>query len=76
MKLTLSLAAAMLAGCNAMAAPDSPAHWKLAPTPPMGWNSYNAFGSSVTEQEFLANATPEITLNVPKHGSILLKFTK
>lgn len=28
----------------------------LAPTPPMGWNSYDAFGSSVTEDEFLANA--------------------
>jgi hypothetical protein len=34
----------------------APAYWKWAPTPPMGWNSYDAFGSSVTEQEFLANA--------------------
>lgn len=31
------------------------AHWSLAPTPPMGWNSYDAFGSSVTEDEFMAN---------------------
>lgn len=29
---------------------------KLAGTPPMGWNSYDAFGSSVTEEEFLSNA--------------------
>ncbi len=27
-----------------------------APTPPMGWNSYDAFGASVTEDEMLANA--------------------
>jgi hypothetical protein len=29
---------------------------KLAQAPPMGWNSYDAFGASVTEQEFLENA--------------------
>ena len=34
-----------------------PAHWSLAPTPPTGWNSYTAFGSSVTEEEFMTNAT-------------------
>ena len=28
----------------------------LAETPPMGWNSYDAFGDSVTEAETLANA--------------------
>ena len=28
----------------------------LAQTPPMGWNSYDAFGDSVTESETLANA--------------------
>jgi hypothetical protein len=28
----------------------------LAQTPPMGWNSYDAFGDSVTEEETLANA--------------------
>ncbi len=28
-----------------------------AATPPMGWNSYDAFGSSVTEAEFLENAS-------------------
>ena len=28
----------------------------LALTPPMGWNSYDAFGDSVTEAEMLANA--------------------
>ena len=28
----------------------------LAATPPLGWNSYDAFGDSVTEEETLANA--------------------
>jgi alpha-galactosidase len=35
--------------------PGLPFHaW--APTPPMGWNSWDAFGASVTEAEVLANA--------------------
>jgi alpha-galactosidase len=33
-----------------------PAFWKWASTPPMGWNSYDAWGTSITEQETLANA--------------------
>ena len=37
-------------------AASGPEFWKWAPTPPMGWNSYDAFGASVTEGEFLANA--------------------
>jgi hypothetical protein len=46
-----------------IAAAKLPAHFKishgrgLAGTPPMGWNSYDAFGDSVTEEETLANAT-------------------
>ena len=28
----------------------------LAPTPPLAWNSYDAYGDSVTEEEVLANA--------------------
>ena len=33
-----------------------PAFWKWAPTPPLGWNSYDTFGDSVTEAEVRANA--------------------
>ncbi|HLP77892.1 MAG TPA: glycoside hydrolase family 27 protein [Candidatus Paceibacterota bacterium] len=33
-----------------------PAYWKFAATPPMGWNSYDALGTSITEPETLANA--------------------
>lgn len=28
---------------------------QLAPTPPMGWNSYDSYGCAVTEADFLAN---------------------
>ena len=35
---------------------EPPAFYALAPTPPMGWNSYDAFGDTVTEEEVLANA--------------------
>ena len=34
----------------------TPAFWKLAPTPPMGWNSYDYYGATVTEAQYLANA--------------------
>src|ERR1700691_736531 len=39
---------------EATAAQGSFGAW--AATPPMGWNSYDAFGDSVTEAEVLANA--------------------
>jgi alpha-galactosidase len=54
--------AASWALCRATFAAESqdadraPEFWKWAPTPPMGWNSYDAFGDSVTEAEVLANA--------------------
>ena len=30
-------------------------HRNLAPTPPMGWNSYDSYGAAINEQEFRAN---------------------
>ena len=36
---------------------EAPTYWSWAPTPPMGWNSYDAFGDSVTEAEVMTNAT-------------------
>jgi len=53
--LTLSLGVAT--GSTDPLRAAEPAHWAHAQTPPMGWNSYDAYGSSVTEHEFLANAT-------------------
>ncbi len=32
------------------------AFYAFAPTPPMGWNSYDAFGDTVTEDEVMSNA--------------------
>jgi alpha-galactosidase len=52
--LTLSLLG-LLAANNGLAA-DAPEYWKWAPTPPMGWNSYDVYGDSVSEAETLANA--------------------
>ncbi len=33
-----------------------PAYWQWAPTPPLGWNSYDAWGTSINEAQTLANA--------------------
>jgi hypothetical protein len=52
----LWLAAAAPASAQANAAPAAPGFWAWAPTPPMGWNSYDAWGDSVTEDQVLANA--------------------
>jgi hypothetical protein len=48
MMLTTPLRAGSSAG--------EPSFWKWAPTPPMGWNSYDAWGTSVNEKEVMANA--------------------
>jgi alpha-galactosidase len=42
---------------SASAIAADPAYWAFALTPPMGWNSYDSFGDSVTEAEIMANAT-------------------
>ena len=39
----------------------------VALTPPMGWNSYDAFGTSITEDETLANARA-MKDNLLSHG--------
>src|ERR1019366_7863036 len=41
--------------CAALAAVAAPAE-KLAPTPPMGWNSWDAYGLTIDEEQFRANA--------------------
>jgi hypothetical protein len=45
----------LLAALGSASAAD-PAYWSWAKTPPMGWNSWDAFGSSVKEEQVLANA--------------------
>jgi hypothetical protein len=47
------LAAALLAASSIV-----PIHAQnLAPTPPMGWNSWDAYGFTIDEEQFKANAT-------------------
>ena len=41
--------------------------WQLAKTPPMGWNSWDCFGPTVTEKEVKANAD-YMSENLKKHG--------
>lgn len=52
---SLLLGAAFFA-CGGNAASASSEDSGLAPTPPMGWNSYDAYCGDVTEQEVKANA--------------------
>ncbi len=43
------------------------AFWQLAKTPPMGWNSWDCFGPTVTETEVKANAD-YMAEHLKKHG--------
>ena len=45
----------------------SPAWGQLAPTPPMGWNSWDAYGTTVREDEVRANAK-WMAQNLKQHG--------
>jgi alpha-galactosidase len=38
---------------------------ELAPTPPMGWNSYDSYGSSVTESDVMMEATAQAAVLQP-----------
>jgi alpha-galactosidase len=60
---TVARFSAVLLGLSALhamaqtpAALPSPKFHEWAPTPPMGWNSWDCFGAGVTEPEVLANA--------------------
>ncbi len=48
--------AALAAGVHANSAPDAPAFHACAPTPPMGWNSWDCFATTVTEEQTKAQA--------------------
>jgi alpha-galactosidase len=55
--------AMLLAGC----VEPSSAQLPLAPSPPMGWNSWDSFGTTVTEAEVRANAD-YMASKLKKHG--------
>jgi alpha-galactosidase len=52
-----------LAGFASVAAAQN----MLAPTPPMGWNSWDSFGTTITEAEVKANAD-YMSANLKSHG--------
>jgi hypothetical protein len=52
----LKAALLLFASSIPMNAGADPGYWQWAPTPPMGWNSYDAWGTSVNEEQTLANA--------------------
>ena len=55
MKTKLLFATAVLSIASATAQPN-PDYWKFAPTPPMGWNSWDCFGTTLTESQGKAEA--------------------
>jgi hypothetical protein len=66
-KLSILTLLGLVAGCKLAAQTASPAFWSWAPTPPMGWNSWDAFGSSVKEAQVLANVD-YLDQNLKSHG--------
>ncbi|MBC2607291.1 NPCBM/NEW2 domain-containing protein [Pelagicoccus albus] len=48
-----------------------PSHWVLAPTPPMGWNSWDIFGTSVTEAQVREQADAMAELLLPSGYDVL-----
>ena len=44
-----------------------PAYWVWAPTPPMGWNSWDCFGAGVWQSNVVANAE-YMAKNLKSHG--------
>ena len=72
-KTLRALAVALIAialGCTRSTPPPAPQATTapvLAPTPPMGWNSWDSFGTSVTEDEVKANAD-YMAKNLKQHG--------
>ena len=64
MQLTLMIMAAVTLACltaGVHVAPPTtsatrPVFWDWAPTPPMGWNSWDCYGTAVTEAQTKANA--------------------
>jgi alpha-galactosidase len=67
--VSIALAAGFLSGCKQGTAYDSdaPEFHKWAPTPPMGWNSWDCYGPTVVESEVKANAD-YMAKNLKKYG--------
>ncbi len=63
----IAFAALIVFGCASNFAGAEKTTPSLAPTPPMGWNSYDAYAGDVNEREFKANAD-YLAKNLATHG--------
>jgi len=61
-----SLLMSMLLGCMTIATAASVHAKDLAPTPPMGWNSWDSYGLTVSEADYRANA--KVLASLKEHG--------
>ena len=64
--LLLSAGIGVFIGLTPVRAAD-PAYWSWAPTPPMGWNSWDGFATTVTEAQTRAQAD-FMAANLHRHG--------
>jgi len=64
-KLTFALLGLLGGLVTAQAA--NPTYWSWAPTPPMGWNSWDCYGAGVWQTDALANAD-YMAANLKSHG--------
>lgn len=68
-KITMTIAAMLLSAASMMAQTEDMATFRTwAQTPPMGWNSWDCYYSSVTEKEVMQNAQYLVDHDLVKHG--------
>lgn len=46
-------------------AQEKPKYWQIAPTPPLGWNSWDIYGTTVTEQQIKEQADAMVKYLLP-----------
>ena len=85
MKSALTTTLLLLAFCLATEAAHAQKFDDLAPTPPMGWNSWNKFGCNVDEQliretaeAMVASGMKEAGLDttVPGHEGLMVRLAR
>ena len=54
--LTIGLISTLVGVAQLRGETKPPIQWSYAPTPPMGWNSWDCWGTGVTEDQAKANA--------------------
>lgn len=55
-KIVSLLVLSIIVASGFLNAQEKPNHWQIAPTPPMGWNSWDIYGTTVTEQQIKEQA--------------------